>query len=53
MKLINIIIVVMTNLTLDNDELKQMNHQLNVIIGKTIRRFNTFTDGDIFKYFIN
>lgn len=42
------IIVVMTNLTLDNDELKQMNHQLNVSIGESIRPFNTFTDGDIF-----
>jgi L-aminopeptidase/D-esterase-like protein len=42
------IIVVITTLELDNDELKQMNHQLNVTIGESIRPFNTFTDGDIF-----
>jgi len=42
------IIVVITNLDLDNDDLKQMNHQLNVSIGESIRPFNTLTDGDIF-----
>lgn len=42
------IIVVITNLNLDNDDLKQMNQQLNVSIGETIRPFNTLTDGDIF-----
>jgi L-aminopeptidase/D-esterase-like protein len=42
------IIVVITTLELDNDELKQMNQQLNVTIGETIRPFNTFSDGDIF-----
>ncbi len=42
------IIVVVTNLKLDNDELKQMNQQMNVSIGESIRPFNTFTDGDIF-----
>ncbi len=38
----------MTNLDLDNDELKQMNQQVNASIGNTIRPFNTLTDGDIF-----
>lgn len=42
------IINIITNLTLDNDDLKQMNHQLNVSIGESIRPFNTLTDGDIF-----
>ena len=42
------IIVVMTTLELDNDELKQMNQQLNVTIGENIRPFNTFLDGDTF-----
>lgn len=42
------IIVVLTNLNLDNDDLKQMNQQLNVSIGESIRPFNTLTDGDIF-----
>jgi len=42
------IIVVLTNLDLDNDDLKQMNQQLNVSIGESIRPFNTLTDGDIF-----
>ncbi len=41
------IIVLMTNLILDNDELKQMNQQVNVSIGESIRPFNTFADGDI------
>jgi len=41
------IIVVMTNLELDNDELSQMNNQINVSIGESIRPFNTLTDGDI------
>lgn len=42
------IIVLITNLKMDNDELKQMNQQVNVSIGETIRPFNTFGDGDIF-----
>lgn len=42
------IIVVLINLYLDNDDLKQMNQQLNVSIGESIRPFNTLTDGDIF-----
>jgi 6-aminohexanoate-oligomer endohydrolase len=42
------IIVVLTNLDLDSHDLKQMNQQLNVSIGETIRPFNTLTDGDIF-----
>ena len=41
------IINIITNLTLDNDDLKQMNQQLNVSIGESIRPFNTLTDGDI------
>lgn len=41
------IIVAVTNLNLDSDELRQMNQQLNVSIGETIRPFNTLTDGDI------
>jgi len=41
------IIVIITNLKLDNDELRQMNQQVNASIGETIRPFNTFTDGDI------
>lgn len=41
------IIVVITNLQLDNDDLKQMNQQVNVSIGESIRPFNTLTDGDI------
>jgi len=42
------IIVVLTNLDFDNNDLKQMNQQLNVSIGESIRPFNTLTDGDIF-----
>ena len=42
------IIVLVTNLDLDIDELKQMNNQVNVSIGATIRPFNTFADGDVF-----
>ena len=42
------IINVITNLDLDIDDLKQMNHQMNVSIGESIRPFNTLTDGDIF-----
>ena len=42
------IIVLITNLKMDNDELKQMNQQVNVSIGESIRPFNTFGDGDIF-----
>lgn len=41
-------IVLITNLKMDNDELKQMNQQVNVSIGESIRPFNTFGDGDIF-----
>ncbi len=41
------IIVVMTNLELDADDLRQMNQQINVSIGESIRPFNTFADGDI------
>lgn len=42
------IFVLLTNLDLDNDELKQMNQQVNVSVGETIRPFNTLTDGDVF-----
>jgi L-aminopeptidase/D-esterase-like protein len=41
------IIILITNLDLDNDELKQMNQQINVSVGESIRPFNTLTDGDI------
>jgi L-aminopeptidase/D-esterase-like protein len=40
------IIVVVTNLDLDHDELLQMNQQVNVSVGESIRPFNTFFDGD-------
>lgn len=42
------IISVITNLDLDINDLKQMNQQMNVSIGESIRPFNTLTDGDIF-----
>jgi len=42
------IIVVLTDLDLDVHDLKQMNQQLNVSIGESIRPFNTLSDGDIF-----
>jgi len=42
------IIVLITNLVLDEYELKQLNHQVNVSIGETIKPFNTFVDGDVF-----
>ena len=42
------ITVLITNLKLDNDELKQMAHQVNCSMAETIRPFNTFFDGDIF-----
>ena len=42
------IIVLITNLQLDYDELKQMTNQVNVTIGEVIRPFNTFFDGDTF-----
>ncbi len=42
------IICLITNINLDNDELKQLNHQANVSIGENIRPFNTFADGDVF-----
>jgi L-aminopeptidase/D-esterase-like protein len=41
------IIVVITNLELDSDDLRQLNQQVNVSIGESIRPFNTFADGDI------
>ena len=41
------IIILITNLDLDKDELKQMNQQINVSVGESIRPFNTLTDGDI------
>jgi len=40
--------VVLTDLDLDVHDLKQMNQQLNVSIGESIRPFNTLSDGDIF-----
>ena len=42
------ITVLMTNLKLDSDELKQMAHQVNASMGIMIRPFNTLFDGDIF-----
>lgn len=42
------IIVLITNLELDTEELKQMTNQVNVTIGEVIRPFNTFFDGDTF-----
>jgi L-aminopeptidase/D-esterase-like protein len=42
------ITTVITNLVMDNDELKQLSHQVNASIGKTIYPFNTFFDGDTF-----
>lgn len=42
------IVVLIINLDLDNDELKQMSNQVNATIGKSIRPFNTLLDGDIF-----
>jgi L-aminopeptidase/D-esterase-like protein len=42
------IIVLVTNLDLDRDELQQMTQQINVTIGEVIRPFNTFFDGDTF-----
>ena len=42
------ITVLITNLQLDNDELKQMAHQVNSSMAKIIRPFNTFYDGDVF-----
>ena len=41
------IISLITNLDLDINELKQLNQQVNVSIGESIRPFNTLTDGDI------
>jgi L-aminopeptidase/D-esterase-like protein len=41
------IIVMMTNVDLDHDELRQMNQQVNVSIGESIRPFNTLFDGDV------
>ncbi len=41
------IIVIITNLELDSDDLRQLNQQVNVSIGESIRPFNTFADGDI------
>jgi len=42
------ITVLIINIKLDNDELKQMTHQVNCSIAETIRPFNTFYDGDVF-----
>lgn len=42
------ITVLITNLKLDNDELKQMTHQVNCSMAETIKPFNTFFDGDVF-----
>jgi L-aminopeptidase/D-esterase-like protein len=42
------IIVLITNLNLDMDELKQLSNQVNVTIGESIKPFNTFFDGDTF-----
>lgn len=41
------IIVIVTNINLDDNELKQMNDQVNVSIGDAIKPFNTFVDGDV------
>lgn len=41
------IICLVTNVDLDIDELRQLNHQVNVSVGESIRPFNTLTDGDI------
>jgi L-aminopeptidase/D-esterase-like protein len=41
------ITVLITDLDLDNDELKQMSHQVGASIGEVIRPYNTFFDGDI------
>ena len=40
-------IFLLTNLNLDIHELKQMNNQINVSIGETIRPFNTDIDNDL------
>lgn len=42
------ITVLITNLEMDDHELKQMSHQVNCSIAEVIRPFNTFFDGDIF-----
>ena len=42
------ITVLVTNLELDGDELKQCAHQIHCSMAETIRPFNTFFDGDIF-----
>jgi L-aminopeptidase/D-esterase-like protein len=42
------ITVLITNLKLDNDELKQLSHQVHCSMAETIRPFNTFFDGDTF-----
>lgn len=41
------LIAVITNLKLDDNQLKQMNNQVTANIGKIIRPYNTFLDGDI------
>lgn len=41
------IITIITNITLDRNELEQLSHQVNAFMGKIIRPFNTFADGDI------
>jgi L-aminopeptidase/D-esterase-like protein len=42
------ITVLIINLELDNDELKQLAHQAHCSMGECIRPFNTFFDGDVF-----
>jgi L-aminopeptidase/D-esterase-like protein len=39
-------IVLITNLKLDIDDLKQLNQQINASIGESIRPYNTLADGD-------
>jgi L-aminopeptidase/D-esterase-like protein len=42
------ITTVITNLIMDDSELKQMTHQVNSTIGEVIKPFNTLLDGDVF-----
>jgi L-aminopeptidase/D-esterase-like protein len=42
------ITTLITDLDMDNDELKQMSHHVGASIGQVIRPYNTFYDGDIF-----
>ena len=41
------ITTIITNLELDNDDLRQLAHQCNAAMGSVIKPFNTFVDGDI------